>query len=291
MNPDSSVTVEGVQFSIISASTQNPSEYRGGVVKTPSPNDTFLVVIADVVSGEISSNERWIWFDLKVTDENGRSSGIWQVALEEDYGSGSRHMTWVFAVTKSSQSFIIHFPGQQAINLNPLLKPTDITRTPTTTDTPIPISTLSPTETFTPLHTLPILSTATLTMSPTSTPVPPTATWKKTGEPGSIQGVLINSASGRPLPSGTYFAYLGPETMLNEETCTVTGPGSMFVIALDANGAFTISTNQTGTFFLAFGGGPQNKCFIVRDKDGNKMPIELSSEYGIDLGQIIAPAK
>lgn len=79
--------------------------------------------------------------------------------------------------------------------------------------------------------------------------------------------------------------------MMDEGTCTVTGPGSMLVIALDANGAFTISSRQRGTLFLAFGGGPQSKCFIVRDKDGNKMPLELSSEYGIDLGQIIAPAK
>ena len=72
-----------------------------------------------VLSGDAES---FSVLDAWVTDENGRETARGAATLTVPSDTGEPQVaTWFFNVPKTSQTFILHFPSGEAVDLSPLL--------------------------------------------------------------------------------------------------------------------------------------------------------------------------
>lgn len=107
--------------------------------KPASGDDKLLVIRANWISlpsesgNGTSDVSKW---NVSVIDENGRedvpglsiNTGgliIGEQGEAEMVGQGKGFIDWVFPVADSSQSFTLHLPGEQTVNLDPFLREQD----------------------------------------------------------------------------------------------------------------------------------------------------------------------
>lgn len=169
--------------------------------------------------------------------------------------------------------------------------PTSVSEAPAATSTPE-----SPAATPTPIPPTPtptpIPSTPTLTpVSSTPTPSIPA---------GTIQGTLINAATGKPL-SGDLALLLAWEAEQDPSGGEITNLEAPFIggnpflqIIVDEKGAFTLSDIPEDKYLLILFVGrpdPANPPgpYLLRDESGQKLIADLTQGEGVDLGEILVP--
>ena len=177
---------------------------------------------------------------------------------------------------------------------------TFVAETPEATPTPVP-----------PLATpTPVPPTSTPTPVPTDTPTPAPEV-----PLGKIRGVLVNAVSGEPLTKVSFSVLLVHQAdALEEETCTlkagtsgvvlkgktkdgagVSYPGLFQEISTDDQGVFiypgkhfeTDLSIPPGSFYMIL--AQPDKCFTVRDRSGDPMAIQMGTQAGVDIGEILIP--
>ena len=172
------------------------------------------------------------------------------------------------------------------------------TATPTAMATNTPAPTATPTPTNTPMQTP--TSTTTAAYTPTNTPTPsPTPSLPA----GTIRGVLINASSGKPLSTdggwGILVAIIAeedPNTGMGVDMEFPEGPIGKG-LNTNARGEFTVDLSEIrpGKYFLILFWspppspgfpGPSGQAYLLRDKDGQKVAVDLTQEHGTDVGEI-----
>ncbi len=114
---DSPITVQGVTFQIVSAALQGSYDVYGQTHEPTDPNDSLLVVMADLLEGEQQGIFDWT---VSCRDEQGRQD-VASITTIGTTDSGQPQITWVFAVSKTSRSLVLELPESVTIDLAPLL--------------------------------------------------------------------------------------------------------------------------------------------------------------------------
>jgi hypothetical protein len=116
---DTPITVEGVQLQLTSAKQQSNYQSATRRYKPTKATDIFLVIEGEVDSGNLQSISKW---GAYVTDEDDRQSkpSITTFSAPKDDKPG--RVVWVIVVSRSSQSFTLHLPDEQEIDLGPILE-------------------------------------------------------------------------------------------------------------------------------------------------------------------------
>lgn len=115
----SPLTVEGAEIQVAQAYLTDT--YVGGyAINAPSADETLLVVKVDVLSAE-SALALMAW-SVTLTDDSRQTidSTTGEVTANADMKSGVA--TWVFAVLKTAQTFILNLPDGQTIDLSSLVE-------------------------------------------------------------------------------------------------------------------------------------------------------------------------
>jgi hypothetical protein len=83
-----------------------------------SAEDIVLIVGANVFSDKLEDSI--LDWKVSITDENGRETvpGLATTGII----NGVNQVKWVVIVARASQSFTLHLPGEQTVNLDSLLE-------------------------------------------------------------------------------------------------------------------------------------------------------------------------
>lgn len=106
-------TVDGFEVQISSVGLGE--SFKGFALPDMTDDEMVLGIEIRVLSGDSKSFGK---LDTWVSDENGRETAI---------GAATRTtnkevwVTWLFAVAKTSNTFLLHFPSGEAVDLSPLL--------------------------------------------------------------------------------------------------------------------------------------------------------------------------
>jgi hypothetical protein len=114
-----SLTVAGVQFQVASATRQNTYLVGTKTYKPSTTQDECLLVEAQLLSGDTGKVSDWT---VSVIDEKRRASNASYASTISGGSTQGGKQRWLFYVAKTSQSFVLNLPDQQAFKLDSLLK-------------------------------------------------------------------------------------------------------------------------------------------------------------------------
>jgi hypothetical protein len=118
-NISDTVSSGGVKLKVISAIRQDTYAVGTQTFTPNSPLDECLIVEASINDSDTGTVQGWA---VSITDENGRKSEP-NLTSTKTYTSGKgTTIMWLFVVERTSNSFTVHLPDDQAVDISSLIK-------------------------------------------------------------------------------------------------------------------------------------------------------------------------